>query len=152
MSGASESLTAPHRLAYTYKRSLGPVLGQFFSALRDRRILGVRRTNGSVMVPPKEYDPDTGDAIDEMVEVADVGVVVTWAWVAHPRATQPSDRPFAYALIQLDGADTPLLHTVAVGEETEMKTGMRVAARWAGETVGDITDITCFEPTNHQVG
>lgn len=152
MSVAAESLTAPHILAYTYKRSLGPVLGQFFSALRDQRILGVRRTDGSVMVPPKEYDPDTGDAIDEMVEVADVGVVVTWAWVAQPRASQPSDRPFAYALIQLDGADTPLLHIVAVDEEVEMTTGMRVTARWAGETVGAITDITCFEPTNHQVG
>ena len=27
-----------------------------------------------------------------------------------------------------------------------MKTGMRVRARWAGETVGAITDIACFEP------
>ena len=146
MSESVEALTASHRLAYTYKRSLGPVLGQFFGALRDRRILGVRRTDGTVLVPPKEYDPDTGDAIDEMVEVADVGVVVTWAWVASPRASQPLDRPFAYALIQLDGADTPLLHTVAVDGEAEMKTGMRVVARWAGETVGAITDITCFEP------
>ena len=108
-----EALTAPHRLAYTYKRSLGPVLGKFFTALRDRRILGVRRVDGTVMVPPKEYDPDTGDGIDEMVDVADAGVVVSWAWVAHPRASQPLDAPFAYALIKLDGADTNLIHELA---------------------------------------
>ena len=141
-----EALTAPHRLAYTYKRSLGPVLGKFFTALRDRRILGVRRVDGTVMVPPKEYDPDTGDGIDEMVEVADAGEVVSWAWVAKPRPSQPLDTPFAYALIVLDGADTAMLHAVAAGGEAEMKTGMRVKARWADETVGAITDITCFDP------
>jgi uncharacterized OB-fold protein len=69
------SLTAKHSLEYSYKRSLGPVLSQFFTALRDRRFLGVRRPDGSVMVPPKEYDPDTSQAIDELVEVADEGVV-----------------------------------------------------------------------------
>ncbi len=143
-----ESLTAPHRLAYTYKRSLGPVLGKFFTALRDRRILGVRRMDGTVMVPPKEYDPDTGDGIDEMVEVADAGEVVSWAWVAHPRESQPLDAPFAYALIKLDGADTTMLHAVAVGSESAMKTGMRVKARWADETVGGITDIAYFEPVS----
>jgi hypothetical protein len=37
------ALTAPHKLSYTYKRSLGPVLGKFFTALRDRQILGARR-------------------------------------------------------------------------------------------------------------
>ena len=141
-----EALTAPHRLAYTYKRSLGPVLGKFFTALRDRRILGVRRVDGTVMVPPKEYDPDTGDGIDEMVEVSDAGEVVSWAWVAKPRPSQPLDTPFAYALIVLDGADTAMLHAVAAGGEAEMKTGMRVKARWADETVGAITDITCFNP------
>jgi uncharacterized OB-fold protein len=140
-----EALTAPHRLAYTYKRSLGPVLGKFFTALRDRRILGVRRVDGSVMVPPKEYDPDTSDGIDEMVEVADAGKVVTWAWVAKPRPSQPLDVPFAYALILLDGAATPLLHAVAAGSESEMSTGMRVKARWVEEPVGSITDIACFE-------
>jgi uncharacterized OB-fold protein len=121
------------------------VLGKFFTGLRDRRILGVRRVDGSVMVPPKEYDPDTGDGIDELVEVADAGKVVSWAWVAEPRPTQPLDVPFAYALIVLDGADTPMLHAVAAGSESEMSTGMRVKARWAEETVGAITDITCFE-------
>ena len=146
MPEATESLTAPHRLAYTYKRSLGPVLGKFFTGLRDRRILGVRRADGSVLVPPKEYDPDTSDAVEEMVEVADTGTVVTWAWVREPRESQPLNRPFAYALIQLDGANTPLLHAVAADSESEMRTGMRVAARWADETVGAITDISCFEP------
>ncbi len=136
-----EALTAPHRLAYTYKRSLGPVLGKFFTGLRDRRILGVRRVDGTVMVPPKEYDPDTCASLDEIVDVSDEGVVTSWSWVSAPRPQQPLDHPFAYALVQLDGTSTPFLHVVDAGDESAMKTGMRVKARWAEETQGVITDF-----------
>ena len=140
------ALTAPHKLSYTYKRSLGPVLGKFFTGLRDKQIFGVRRRDGSVLVPPKEYDPDTAEALSELVPVKDAGVVKSWAWVSQPRARQPLGRPFAYALIQLDGAATPLLHVVDAGSESRMRTGMRVRARWAEKPAGAITDITAFVP------
>jgi uncharacterized OB-fold protein len=136
-----KALTASHKLEYTYKRSLGPVLSRFFTALRDRQILGVRRPDGSVMVPPKEYDPDTSASLDELVEVADTGVVTSWSWVARPRPQQPLDRAFAYALVQLDGSTTPFLHVVDAGTESAMETGMRVKARWAEETEGVMTDF-----------
>ena len=141
-----EALTASQTLRYTYKRSVGPVMGRFFTALRDGRILGIRRSDGGVMVPPKEYDPDTGAALDDLLEVGTSGVVKSWAWVSSPRDSQPLDRPFAYALIQLDGADTPLLHAVDAGDESRMQTGMRVRARFADEPVGHILDLACFEP------
>ena len=140
------ALTAPHKLSYTYKRSLGPVLSKFFTALRDRRILGVRRGDGSVLVPPKEYDPETAEALSELVPVRETGVVKSWAWVRAPRKQQPLQHPFAYALIQLDGASTPLVHVVDAGSESAMKTGMRVRARWAENRVGAITDIAAFVP------
>ena len=140
------ALTAPHKLTYTYKRSLGPVLSRFFTGLRDKQIHGVRRADGSVMVPPKEYDPDTGEALSELVPVGDAGVVMTWAWVHRPRAKQPLAKPFAYALIRLDGAATPLLHVVDAGNESAMRTGMRVRARWAEQPAGAITDILAFVP------
>ncbi len=143
---ASDLLSAPHVIEYTYQRSVGSVMGRFFTALRERRILGARTGDGRVLVPPREYDPETGDAVDEMVEVGDAGVVTTWCWVREPRAQQPLDRPFAYALVKLDGADTPLLHAVDAGDESRMRTGLRVRARWQPEPRGVITDIACFEP------
>jgi uncharacterized OB-fold protein len=101
------------------------------------------------MVPPREYDPDTGETLSELVEVGTTGSVVSWAWVSHPREKQPVGRPFAYALIRLDGADTPLLHAVdAGGDERKMKTGMRVRARFAAQREGTIRDIEAFEPTD----
>ena len=139
-------LTAPHVLEYPYRRSVGPVIGRFFTGLRERRIEGIRARDGRVLVPPQEYDPESGEPLDEFVPVADAGVVTTWTWVAKPRAGKhPLERPFAFALVQLDGADTPLLHAVDAGSPERMRTGMRVRARWRDETQGDIHDIACFE-------
>jgi uncharacterized OB-fold protein len=55
------------------------------------------------------------------------------------------DRPFAWALIKLDGADTPLLHAVDAGTSEAISTGTRVHVHWADEPVGAITDIACFK-------
>jgi uncharacterized OB-fold protein len=143
---APRTLTAAHVLEYPYTRSVGPVLGRFFAGLRERRIEGIRSKSGRVLVPPQEYDPDTSEPLDEWVEVGDAGVVTTWAWVYEPRERQPLDRPFAFALIRLDGADSAMLHAIDARDEARMSTGMRVRARWRDETQGDIHDIVCFEP------
>lgn len=139
-------LRAPYTLSYAYKRSLGPILSQFMTGLRDGKILGVRTADGRVLVPPTEYDPKTSDALHDLVQVADAGVVTSWAFIAAPRPGQPLDRPFAWALVRLDGADTDLLHAVDVGTPEGMRTGMRVRARWSDQRAGRIQDIACFEP------
>ncbi len=72
--------------------------------------------------------------------------MTTWAWVYEPSAKHPLDRPFAWALIRPDGADSALLHAVDAGRESAMSTGMRVRPRWRPETEGSILDIECFEP------
>jgi uncharacterized OB-fold protein len=142
----SDVLSAPHVLEYPYKRSLGPVIGRFFTKLREGRIEGVRTADGRVIVPPTEYDPETSDPLSEFVEVGTSGVVTSWAWVTEPRPNHPLDRPFAWALIKLDGADTAMLHAVDADDEAAMRTGMRVRVRWAAEREGGIRDIGCFEP------
>jgi uncharacterized OB-fold protein len=140
-------LCAPHVLEYAYRRSLGPVLSRFFTGLRDRRIEGVRTRAGRVIVPPAEYDPDTGESLgDDFVCVGPGGVVESWAWVSAPRHNHPLQHAFAFALVRLDGADTALLHVVDAGDPSRMSTGMRVAAKWADQTVGRIQDIASFVP------
>ena len=140
-------LTARHHLEYAYRRSVGPVLGRFFAELRERRLVGVRTRGGKVLVPPAEYESATGESTtDEFVPVGPSGTVTTWTWVSAPRTKQPLAHPFAYALIKLDGADTPLLHAVDAGSESRMKTGMRVRPRWRAETKGELGDLACFEP------
>jgi uncharacterized OB-fold protein len=137
-------LSAPLKLSFDYTRSVGPTLSQFFTALRDRRIVGNRGTDGRVHVPPAEYDPVTYEQLTEIVPVASVGTVMSWTWQSEPLDGQPLDRPFAWALIKLDGADTPLLHAVDADSSDAISTGTRVHAHWVDEPVGAITDIACF--------
>ncbi|WP_308257282.1 Zn-ribbon domain-containing OB-fold protein [Pseudonocardia lacus] len=139
-------LSAPLDVGFDYTRSLGPVLGRFMTALRERRIEGVRGSDGRVHVPPVEFDPVTSEALSEPVGVADEGTVVSWSWMPDPIAGQPLQHPFGWALVRLDGADTALLHAVDAGSPDRMRTGMRVRARWVDEPVGSIRDIACFEP------
>lgn len=143
---APDVLSAPLRVQFDYTRSVGPTIGKFLTALRDRKIVGVRGTDGRVLVPPPEYDPVSAEPLADFVDVAAVGTVASWTWVREPLPGQPFDRPFAWALIRLDGADTTLLHAVDVAAPEDIRTGMRVAVRWAAETSGSIHDIACFVP------
>lgn len=145
----AESMWAPYDLEYPYKRSVGPVLGRFFGGLKGRRFEAVRAADGRVICPPLDYDPASGEALGGeggWTEVGPGGVVKSWSWVSVPRAKHPLQRPFAWALIQLDGASTALLHVVDAGAEAGMKSGMRVTPRWRETTVGDMRDVECFVP------
>ena len=132
ISGMSRVLSAPLQVAFPYTRSLGGVLGAFMTGLRDGRVLGARVSDGRVVVPPVEFDPVTHAPVEvsDLVEVGTQGVVETWTWVTEPVAAQPFDRPFAWALIRLDGADTPMLHAVDADGPEAMSTGMRVQVVW----------------------
>ena len=133
-------------IQFPYKRSLGPVVGAFMTALTDRRIIGIR-SGDRVIVPPLEWDPETAEELaHDFVDVGPAGTVVSWSWVATPTVQHPLDHPFAFALVQLDGADTSILHAVDAGSIDAMSTGMRVAPRWRGARIGHITDIEAFVP------
>ena len=134
------------KLEFPYRRSLGPVVGAFLTGLRDGRVLGSTVPSGKVLVPPLEYDPETGEPSGDLVEVGTAGVVTGWSWVEEPMAKHPLDRPFAWALVKLDGADSSLMHALDAGSMERVSTGMRVSIRWREERKGHITDIECFEP------
>ncbi len=169
----ADVLTAPLVIEYPFSRTTGPVIGAFFTALREGFVVGIKAADGRVLVPPTEYDPVTAEELTELVEVGDAGVITTWAWVSEPLADQPLQHPFAWALIQLDGADTGFLHAVDTGgDPTRVSTGLRVKARWRpakpsvaeGEEPqentdddrrfreGHILDIECFVPEEDEQG
>ncbi|WP_405445820.1 Zn-ribbon domain-containing OB-fold protein [Streptomyces erythrochromogenes] len=141
-----EVLRAPLVVEFPFTRSLGPVQSAFLTGLREGVVLGVKTSDGRVVVPPVEYDPVSSEEIRDLVEVAATGTVTTWAWNDRPRPNQPLGTPFAWALVKLDGADTALLHALDASGPDAVRTGMRVRVRWAAERTGAITDIACFEP------
>jgi len=142
----SDFLSAPYVLEYTYTRSTGPVIGRFLESLRYGVLEGVKTADGRVLCPPLEYDETGAPTSDEFVALRPAGTVKSWTWVAEPRKGHPFDRPFAFALIQIDGADNAMLHVVDAKSPKQMNTGMRVRLRWAEQREGTIRDIAAFEP------
>ncbi len=130
------ALTAPFSLEYAYKRSLGPVIGAFMTALRDGRILGSRADDGRVLLPARSYDPKTGRATGELVDVGPGGVIESF--------TELSDGT-GWALLRLDGAHTTWLHRVD-GCGQALDVGTRVKPRWRTDRVGHVDDIEAFVP------
>ena len=144
MSELEKPLRAELTVEYPFTRTTGTVIGAFMTGLREKRLFGIKRSDGSVLVPPLEYDPVSSEPLTEMIEVSQSGVVETWTWIDPPRPQSPWDDPHALALIRLDGSDTSMLHAVLVGSPSEMRTGMRVTAQWKEERVGHIADLEGF--------
>ena len=142
----TEKLSQEFELGFTYTRSTGPVVGRFLTGLRDSRVLGIRGSDGRVLVPPPEYDPATAAALSDWVEVGQEGTVVSWCWGSEPRASQPLQQPFAWVMVRLDGADVPMIHCLQASSAEAVSTGARVRVAWVAEPRGHITDIRCFVP------
>jgi len=145
MSQNADVLRSEFDLDFTYTRTYGAVMSQFFTALKDQKVLGIKGSQGQVICPPLEYDPQTADSLSEFVELSDTGIVKTWSWVNQPLDKHPLQKPFAWVLVQIDGADTSMLH-ILDADKTAIKTGMKVKIRWAENRLGRIRDIACFEP------
>src|SRR6478752_2975466 len=142
-----EPLEEAHVLEYPggYTRSVGPVIGRFLTGLRDGRIEAVKLADGRVL------DPPTGEPVaaegPHWIEVGPRGTVQTFTWVAQPRPGKHTlTKPFAFALIRPDGADTAILHMVDVSGPDALRIGLRVAPRWKAERTGHVTDIEAWVP------
>ena len=59
-------------ITFPYKRSLGPVVGAFMTALTEKQILGIR-CQDAVLVPPMEWDPATGAELPARVRGGGAG-------------------------------------------------------------------------------
>jgi len=140
----NEILEADFELGFTYSRSPGIIIGKFLAALKQKQLYGIRGSDGSVLFPPTEYDPRNSAALDDFVPLKATGKLLYWTWIEEPRAHHNIDQPFAFGMVQLDGADIPFLHRVFANDAALLSSGMSVEVQWAAETVGAITDIHGF--------
>jgi uncharacterized OB-fold protein len=138
--------SADHVLEYPYVRSVGPVIGAFLTGLRDGKVVGIKGTGGKVIVPPTEYDPETGEETTDIVDVGPEGTVTSWSWVPKPLRNHPLQTPFAWVLVKFDGADTSFLHVLPAAGPSAVSTGMRVRPEFIAEAdrVGHVNDIRHF--------
>ena len=144
---AMEPMSARMTVEFPYKHSTGEVIGRFLAGLKEqKKIWGRRVARQGVVVPPNSYSEVDASSGGEWVAVADQGTVTAVAEVREPVAhLHPSDKPFAFVLVKLDGADTALAHIVTDGLD-RLKVGSRVKAVWAPDDKrsGTIHDIERF--------
>ncbi len=115
----------------------GKTGSSFLVGLRDdQNIQGNRCVECTkVFCPPRPLCPNCSKGELEFVDVGPEGVLVSLTDV-------PGQGLFG--LIQLDGADTAMLHNL-IGSPSAFAVGMRVIARFAADRTASILDIEGFE-------
>lgn len=126
----------------------GAIRSRFLTELRDnKRIMGIRCPDcNRVYVPVRSICNNCFANLSEFVEVAPTGTLTTYSIVYRSEPYCPVDAPFVYGIIQLDGADTGLVHFINEVDLQKVRVGMRVRAVYKKERAGSILDIKYFKP------
>ncbi len=147
-------ITAPHivlgRLYVPYFNYYGALGSEFYRQLRDnKKIMGVKcPVCNRVYMPPRSVCAICFSNLSHLIEVSPRGTLLTYT-VIHYTYTptyQPAAVPYAYGIIQLDGADTGLCHILGEVEFDKIIVGMRVEAVFKEKREGNILDIKYFRP------
>ena len=69
MSQNDDVLRSEFDLEFTYTRTYGDVMSKFFTELKDKKVLGIKGSQGQVICPPLEYDSQTSEELSEFVEL-----------------------------------------------------------------------------------
>jgi uncharacterized OB-fold protein len=133
------------RLVMPYRYFPGPVATRFFIELRDRqKIMGIKCPScGTVYVPPEPICGKCFTQTDEWVEVSTEGELQTYTFTHYRLKVHPVPVPVAYGVVNLDGANTGLVHLIADVDKS-IKIGARVQAIFREKRQGNIFDILYF--------
>ncbi len=126
----------------------GALGSEIFIKLRDeKKIMGMRcPTCNKVFVLARSICRDCFEKMDEMVELGDQGMVLTYTVCSQANPIQPSEVPLTYAVIQLDGADNGMVHMLGEVAPEAISIGMKVQAVFKEERNGNLLDIEYFKP------
>lgn len=143
-----EILIAERHFDSIFNYDAGAVRSRFFTEIRDnQKIVGIRCPQcNRVYVPPRSTCVKCFSPLNEFVEVADTGTLTTYTIVYRSEPFYPVEPPFVYGIIQLDGADTGLVHLINEVDLQEIRVGMRVKAVFAEKRTGSMLDIKYFKP------
>ena len=133
-----------------YHYVAGDYKALYLHALKDKKILGSKCSKtGKVFVPPIVNSPESFAPADELVEVADRGVITTFCIVNIPVIGRDVELPYVAASVALDGAAISIFAMIQECKPENVRMGMRVEAVWKadGEREGSHEDILYFRPT-----
>ena len=137
----------PGELSVSFRYTPGVGNTAFFEALRDRGVfLGSRcEICGVTYLPARIFCERCLAELEPNAEYGPEGELISWTIARVDVDDHDLERPVAYGLVRLDGADTVLLHRL-IDLEGDPAIGMRVRAVLASHREGSILDVDGFAP------
>jgi len=135
-----------------YNWSVGACMERFFRELKNRKLTGVQcAACKKVYVPPRMICEYCFAETKDWVEVGPSGTIRSYTYGNVSVDTdvgglKNQDEPAIIALIQLDKADSCIVHRIKEIDIADLKVDMRVEVVWADETAGKLADINYFKP------
>ena len=147
MTDRKERIVFPGKVNLPFSYSAGRTASRFFVELRDNeKIMGKRCPQCSrIIVPAQLFCQECFVETGEWVEVGPQGTLITFTVVYRKESHYPTDTPFAYGIIKLDGADTNMIHLLGDVDPANIKHGMRLRAVFREKREGNILDIAYFK-------
>lgn len=130
--------------------STGATGTKFLTEIRDnKKIMGIKCPScGKVYVPPRTHCPICFVRMSEWVELSGKGTLSSYTVVRYQEPYMPKEPPFAYGVIQMDGADTGMAHLLGEVDLDKIKIGIRLEPVFKEEREGSILDIDYFKPSS----
>lgn len=128
-----ELSTLHSEISMPYTLTPGRAAGTFLAEIGNRRIVGNRFSDGTVIAPAQDFSPADGDDRYEFVEAPHSGVLQAFTKVGD----------LVIGLIQLDGCDNEFPH-IMLDDVASLKVGQRVAAEWVDGMESSILAIGGF--------
>ncbi len=143
-----EPMVHHSRIKVPYSWSVGETGSRFLCEIRDhKRIMGKQcEACKTVFVPPRKMCHHCFQDTGPWIEVGPQGTLLTHTIVRYNNKLQPQDTPFAYAIIQLDGGSTGLVHMLGEIDPGAVRSGIRVEPVFKEDRDGHILDIAYFRP------
>jgi len=149
MGRKEEILISERNFDSIFSYTAGIIRSKFLTEIRDnRKIVGTKCANCNlVWVPARSICIKCFTKLTEFVDVANTGTVTTYSVINISQPFYIAKPPFILGIIQLDGANTGLVHLISEVDLDDVKIGMRVKAVFKDDRVGSIMDIKHFKPT-----
>lgn len=146
-----EAIIYDGRICMPYLWAVGKTGSFFLTELRDHaRLWGSRcPACGAVFMPPRKNCPRCVVTDTTWVQLSPRGILLTYTVVRYSEAgLHPVEAPFAYGIVQLDGADTGLTHLLGEVDLEQLRPGLRVEAVFKEQELrrGEILDLLYFRP------
>lgn len=121
------------QIALPYTLTPGRAAGTFLAEAKNRRIVGSRFPDGTVVAPAQDFSAINSDPMESFVEAPHTGELTGFTRVDGQ----------VIGLIRLDGCDNEFPHRL-IGDLSDFKIGQRLEAVWEDQASETITAIKGF--------